>query len=78
MRQMMFHIFYRAAERPARHSAKLIGYCGHLSAIAQTSDDQLRIGASRDDVTQLAPEVCARIAIDGNMGHVAEIGAHFL
>ena len=75
---MMFHMLYGATEAPAWDSTEPISYSGDLSAVAQPSDQQLWIGTPRDDVMHFAPKMGTRIAVNRDVGDVAEIGSRFL
>src|SRR5690242_4120641 len=78
MRQMMLNVFDGAAKRPARQSRELIGYPGDFSAVAQTRGKQMRAGSPRQNIAKLAPKICARIAVNRDMGQIAEICAGLL
>ena len=73
----MFDVFDDSRERPARQGAKLVGDVCHLLAIAPAAEQQARIRALERDITELAEEIGAAAAVDGDMGHVTEVNLGF-
>ena len=55
-----------------------IGNLRHLVAIAPTVEQQARTGALERDITELAEEIGAAAAVDGDLGHVTEVNLGFI
>jgi len=75
---VVFDVVDIPGKLPARHGAKLVGDMRHLLAIAPTLEQQARTGARERDITELAQEIGATAAVDGDMGHVTEVNLGFL
>jgi len=71
----MFDVVNGPGKWPARHGAKLVGNMRHLLAIAPTLEQQ--VWTLQRDISELAEEIGATAAIDGDTGHITEVNVRF-